>query len=91
MAHAVQDVFKGVKVSIGPSIADGFYYDFEYKETFTVDDFSKIEKRMKEIIAADYPFIREELSRQKALELFNVRGEAYKVELIMIYPRMLTW
>lgn len=61
MAQAVQDVFKGAKVTIGPSIEDGFYYDFEYAETFTLDDFAKIEKRMKEIVAEDYPFIREEL------------------------------
>ncbi len=86
MAHAVQDVFPGAKVSIGPSITDGFYYDFEYRETFTIDDFPKIEKRMKEIIAADYPFIREEMPRQKAVKLFAGRGENYKVELINDLP-----
>jgi threonyl-tRNA synthetase len=86
MAQAVQDVFPGAKVSIGPSIEDGFYYDFEYKETFTLDDFEKIEKRMKEIIAAKHPFIREELSRADALNLFEKRGETYKVELINDLP-----
>ena len=86
MAQAVQDVFPGAKVTIGPSIEDGFYYDFEYAETFTLDDFEKIEKRMKEIVAADYPFVREELPREKAMELFAGKGEDYKVELIRDLP-----
>ncbi|OPY87641.1 MAG: Threonine--tRNA ligase 2 [Smithella sp. PtaU1.Bin162] len=86
MAQAVQDVFPGTKVSIGPSIEDGFYYDFEYKETFTSDDFAKIEKRMKEIAAANYPFIREEISREKAVSFFAGKGENYKVELINDLP-----
>ena len=86
MAQAVQDVFKGAKVSIGPSIDDGFYYDFDYKETFTTEDFVKIEKRMREIIAADYPFIREELSRAAAVKLFEKKGENYKVELVNDLP-----
>jgi len=90
MAQAVQDVFKGVKVTIGPSIDDGFYYDFEYSETFTLDDFEKIEKRMKEIVAADYPFIREELPREKAANLFAQKGENYKVELIRDLPADVT-
>ena len=86
MAQAVQDVFPGAKVTIGPSIEDGFYYDFEYAETFTLDDFEKIEKRMKEIVAADYPFVREELPREKAVDLFAGKGEDYKVELIRDLP-----
>lgn len=86
MAQAVQDVFHGAKVSIGPSIEDGFYYDFEYKETFTTEDFEKIEKRMREIVAADYPFIRDEISREDAARLFAQRGENYKVELIADLP-----
>jgi threonyl-tRNA synthetase len=90
MAQAVQDVFKGAKVSIGPSIDDGFYYDFEYKEPFTTEDFVKIEKRMKEIIASDYPFIREEISRAAAVKLFKERGENYKVELINDLPADVT-
>ena len=56
MAQAVQDSFPGVQVSIGPSIEDGFYYDFEYDQTFTPEDLDQIEKRMREIAAADYPF-----------------------------------
>jgi threonyl-tRNA synthetase len=86
MAQAVQDIFKGAKVSIGPSIDDGFYYDFDYKETFTTEDFVKIEKRMREIIAADYPFIREDISRAAAVKLFEEKGENYKVELINDLP-----
>ena len=86
MAHAVQDVFAGAKVTIGPSIEDGFYYDFDCDATFTVDDFPKIEKRMQEIVAADYPFVREELSREDAIRLFADRNETYKVELINDLP-----
>lgn len=86
MAHAVQAVFKGAKVSIGPSIENGFYYDFEYEKPFTTDDFTKIEKKMREIINADYPFIREELERKKTIELFASRKEDYKVELINDLP-----
>ena len=86
MAQAVQDVFTGAKVTIGPAIDDGFYYDFEYADTFTLDDFEKIEKRMQEIVKADYPFIRKELSREKAIELFAQKGENYKVELIQDLP-----
>jgi len=86
MAQAVQDVFPGAKVSIGPSIEDGFYYDFEYHETFTTDDFPKIEKRMKEITKADNRFVREELSREAAVALFEEREENYKVELINDLP-----
>ncbi|MBP7341657.1 MAG: threonine--tRNA ligase [Smithellaceae bacterium] len=86
MAQAVQDVFKGAKVTIGPSIEDGFYYDFEYAEAFTLEDFEKIEKRMREIVAADYPFIREEMPRDEAVRLFAQKGEDYKVELIRDLP-----
>ncbi len=86
MAQAVQEVFPGAKVSIGPAIEDGFYYDFEYKETFTIDDFVEIEKRMKAIITADNPFIREEMTRETAVKLFKDRGENYKVELINDLP-----
>jgi len=86
MAQAVQEVFRGAKVSIGPSIEDGFYYDFEYKEPFTTDDFTKIEKQMRKIIAADLPFIREELSRAAAVKLFEEGKEDYKVELINDLP-----
>ncbi|KUG23579.1 threonyl-trna synthetase [hydrocarbon metagenome] len=86
MAQAVQEIFPGAKVSIGPSIEYGFYYDFEYKDAFTTDDFAKIENRMKKIIAANHPFVREELSRSAAVKLFEEREENYKVELINDLP-----
>jgi len=86
MAQAVQDIFPGVRVSIGPAIEDGFYYDFEYGNTFTLEDLEKIETRMKEIVAADYPFMREEVSREEAIALFQGKGESYKVELLKDLP-----
>lgn len=86
MAQAVQDVFEGVKVTIGPSIEDGFYYDFEYADTFTPEDLEKIEKRMKEIVAANQPFVRKEVPRDEAVRIFQEKGETYKVELINDLP-----
>jgi len=86
MAQAVQEIFEGVKVTIGPSIEDGFYYDFEYSDTFTPEDLDRIEKKMREIISADYPFIRREISREEAVSFFEDRGETYKVELINDLP-----
>ena len=89
MAQAVQELWPGVKLGIGPSIEDGFYYDFDKpvnaqgkKELFAPDDLSKIEKKMKEIIAKNETFVRQELSKSEAIELFQKRGEAYKVELL---------
>ena len=86
MAQAVQDVFRGVQIAIGPTIEDGFYYDFDYEESFTPDDLEKIDARMREIIAADHVFQRREFSREDALALFEGRGEKYKVELINDLP-----
>ena len=86
MAQAVQDTFEGVQISIGPSIEDGFYYDFEYSETFTPEDFEKIEARMQETVASDYPFLHREMSREEAVALFRDKGESYKVELINDLP-----
>jgi threonyl-tRNA synthetase len=86
MAQAVQDIFEGVKVSIGPAISDGFYYDFEYSESFTPEDLVKIEKRMREIIAADFSFTHEEVSKEEAISLFEEKGESYKVELLNDMP-----
>ncbi len=86
MAQAVQDTFTGVQVTIGPSIEDGFYYDFEYAESFTIPDLERIEARMREIAAADYPFERREVSREEAVDLFRKKGEHYKVELINDLP-----
>ena len=86
MAQAVQDLFPNVQVSIGPSIEDGFYYDFEYAETFTPEDLEKIERRMREIAAADHGFVRREVSREDAVALFKSKGENYKVELLNDLP-----
>ncbi|MFB3919679.1 MAG: threonine--tRNA ligase [Candidatus Velamenicoccus archaeovorus] len=86
MAAAVKSLWPETKLSIGPSIEDGFYYDFDKKEPFALEDLEKIEARMREIIAADLPFVREELSKKEARELFSKLGEAYKLELIDDIP-----
>ncbi|MBW1679476.1 MAG: threonine--tRNA ligase [Deltaproteobacteria bacterium] len=86
MAQAVQEVFEGAKIAIGPAIENGFYYDFDYIRPFTIEDLEKIEKRMEEIIDQDIPFIREEMDRETALKFFQDRKEVYKVELIQDLP-----
>jgi threonyl-tRNA synthetase len=86
MAQAVKDLFEGVQITIGPSIEEGFYYDFDYRENFAPEDLAKIEERMQEIVAADYPFARREMSRQEAISFFRERGETYKVELLNELP-----
>jgi threonyl-tRNA synthetase len=82
MAMAVKELFPGVKVTIGPAIENGFYYDFDYERPFREDDLPKIEERMGEIIDADLPFVRRELSSYEAIDFFKAEGEDYKVELI---------
>ena len=83
MAQAVKQLYGlEVKLGIGPSIEDGFYYDFDRKEPFTEADLSLIEQRMKQIIAKNEPFIREEMDKDKAKGLFVKLNEDYKVELI---------
>lgn len=82
MAEAVKTLFPGVKVTIGPAVQDGFYYDFDYERPFKAEDLPKIEAKMREIIAADLSFVREEVSSEEALALFKRQGEDYKVELI---------
>ncbi len=86
MAHAVQDLFPGTKITIGPAIDNGFYYDFDSEHAFTLDDFGQIERRMREFIAADNPFVRREVTREEALEIFSRQGEDYKVDLIKELP-----
>lgn len=86
MAQAVRDLYPGVKVSIGPSIENGFYYDFDYERAFTPDDLEKIEARMREIIAQDLPIRREELSKEEAIQSYKNKGELYKVELLEEIP-----
>jgi len=82
MAQAVQELFPGVRLAIGPATEDGFYYDFEYDGTFSPDDFPKIEARMHEVVAENLPFVREEIGKSVAIELFRERGEQYKVEIL---------
>src|SRR5664279_89701 len=82
LADAVQAVFPGTQVTIGPVIENGFYYDFFRAEPFTPEDFAAIEKKMREIIAADKPIVREEWTRDEAKAWFETHGEAFKVELI---------
>ena len=82
MAQAVTDLFPGARYAIGPAIADGFYYDFELPDGrhFTEDDLGRIEARMREIVAADEPFVRDEVERDEGLRLFS--DQPYKVEII---------
>jgi threonyl-tRNA synthetase len=82
MAQAVQELFPGTQVTIGPAIEDGFYYDFAREEHFTPADLAKIEDRMREIVGRDLPIRREVLERELAKETFAGIGESYKVEII---------
>ncbi|GBQ36095.1 threonine--tRNA ligase [Komagataeibacter saccharivorans] len=86
LAEAVQSLFPGTQVTIGPSIENGFYYDFYRNEPFTPEDFAAIEKRMGEIVAANEPFVREAWPRDQAIEFFEAKGERFKAELIRDLP-----
>ncbi len=86
MAQAVKELWPEVKLGIGPSIEDGFYYDFDKKEPFTDEDLDKIAKKMFEIIKKDEPFIKEEISKKEAQELFKKLKEDYKIDLIREIP-----
>jgi threonyl-tRNA synthetase len=86
LAEAVQELFPGTQVTIGPVIENGFYYDFAKNEPFTPDDLPVIEKKMREIIARNKPFTKEIWSREKARKVFAEKGEAYKVELVDAIP-----
>ncbi len=82
MAEAVRTLFPGVKVAIGPAIEAGFYYDFDTAEPFTPEDLTRIEAKMAELVAEDLTFVREEVPKEQAIRLFDLEGEAYKVELL---------
>jgi threonyl-tRNA synthetase len=86
MAEAVQDLYPGTQVTIGPPVDDGFYYDFARNEPFHPEDLERIEARMAEIIAADKLFRREVVSREDARRRFEAQGEHYKVELLDDIP-----
>ncbi len=86
MAHAVQELFPGTQVTIGPVIENGFYYDFASARPFTDEDLRKIEEKMTEIVKRDLPVRREEWSRDEAIRTFDKLGEKYKVEIIKAIP-----
>lgn len=86
MAQAVQALFPTVKVTIGPSIENGFYYDFDSEVPFTDDDLLKIEAKMKELIKEKAVYTRKEVSRNEALQLFKDMNETYKVEILAAIP-----
>ena len=86
MAQAVQELYPGTQVTIGPAIEDGFYYDFAREEPFTPEDLKKIEERMHAIVKRDLPIRREIWSREEAIRVFAGIGENYKVEIIEAIP-----
>ena len=86
MAHAVQELFPGTQVTIGPVIENGFYYDFGADRPFTEEDLRRIEEKMQELVKRDIPVKREEWSRDQAIEMFEKLGEKYKVEIIKAIP-----
>lgn len=87
MAYAVKELFPEAQVTIGPTIEDGFYYDFAYKRPFTPEDLAAIEKRMAELVKKDIPVERYELPRDEAVAYFKSIGEAYKAEIIESIPQ----
>ena len=82
MAQAVQRLFPNTKVTIGPVVENGFFYDFDPERPFTEEDLEKIENEMKKIVKANYPFERSEMSAEEAKKFFAEKGETYKVEII---------
>jgi threonyl-tRNA synthetase len=87
MAEAVQELYPGTQVTIGPVIENGFYYDFARDEPFTPEDLPKIEAKMREIVDRDEPFTCEVVDRDEAKDLFKKKGEAFKLELIDAIPK----
>ncbi len=86
LAEAVQSLFPGTQVTIGPVIENGFYYDFFRNEPFSTDDFAAIEAKMREIIARNQPFTKEVWDRDRAQKIFRDKGEMFKVELVDAIP-----
>src|SRR6201993_1357341 len=87
LAEAVQELYPGTQVTIGPAIEDGFYYDFARSEPFTPEDFGPIEAKMREIVAHGERFVRQVIDRDEAIRLFQDNGEKYKAEIIQDLPR----
>src|SRR5258708_38419346 len=86
LAEAVQALWPGTQVTIGPVIENGFYYDFFRNAPFTPEDFSAIEQKMREIIARDKPFTKQIMSREEAKRIFRDKNELFKVELVDTIP-----
>ena len=87
MAYAVKELFPEAQVTIGPTIEEGFYYDFAYKRPFTPEDLTAIEAKMAELVKQDIPVERYELPRDEAVAYFKGIGEAYKAEIIESIPQ----
>jgi threonyl-tRNA synthetase len=87
LAEAVQELYPGTQVTIGPAIADGFYYDFARNEPFTPEDFPPIEAKMREIVGRGEKFVRSVMERDEAIQFFKDKGEKYKAEIIEDLPR----
>jgi threonyl-tRNA synthetase len=86
MAQAVVQLFPGTQLAIGPPIEHGFYYDFARAQAFTPEDLVSIEARMHELAKADYPIVREEMSREEAIRFYEARGEPFKLEILHDLP-----
>ena len=86
MADAVQRLWPEAKLTIGPPIETGFYYDFDIEHHFTDEDLGKLEQLMGEIVKANHPFVEKEITRQEAIDYFAKKGEKYKVELAEAIP-----
>ncbi|MCP4396789.1 MAG: threonine--tRNA ligase [bacterium] len=86
MAQAVQELFPGTKVAIGPAVEGGFYYDFDAKQPFIPEDLEKIEQKMAELVKADLAYVRTDVSREEAIEFFRQHDESYKLEILSELP-----
>lgn len=87
LAQAVKQLYPDAQVTIGPVIDDGFYYDFSYPKGFTPEDLQKIEKRMEELVKQDLQVVREEVTRDAAIQIFREMGEEYKAQIIEDIPK----
>ena len=86
MAQAVQELYPGTKLAIGPTIEDGFYYDFDSPHRFTPEDLSKIEEKMRSLAKGNHDFVRVEKPKEEALAICRKQGENYKEEIINALP-----
>jgi len=87
MAQAVENLYPGAMLAIGPAIEDGFYYDIDFPQSLAPEDLPRIEQEMEKIVLEDLPFQREEVSREEALRLYEKRGNKYKMEMIREFPQ----